>query len=105
MSAERIVLVSETVGNPDWELIASMIGSGHEHCTRSACCLSMVADSIREQNKPTEPTNLGAVVEEADGSRWVFVDGSGENRWANRDSLAQYRNLDVVRVLSEGVSA
>lgn len=57
--------------------------------------------------KPDEPTGLGAVVEDAEGKRWV--------RWSARDDLAawcppdpnvarsSWHHVDAVRVLSEGV--
>lgn len=60
--------------------------------------------------KPEEPTGLGAVVEDAEGVRWLSVgaqDG-GEFRWA-RDgqvvgSWRKYADIAPVRVLSGGWS-
>lgn len=61
--------------------------------------------------KPDEPTGLGAVVEDSEGSRWIRCWGPGirmawigsrlpdaEDEWATYDSIA------AVRVLSEGVA-
>jgi hypothetical protein len=47
--------------------------------------------------KPPEPTGLGAVVEDAGGGRWVRRQGM----WC---SFNDYADLDVVRVLTEGVT-
>jgi hypothetical protein len=57
--------------------------------------------------KPEEPTGLGAVVEDAEGHRWVLV-GPGESFpvWAPADPervATSFRAIDAVRVLSEGV--
>lgn len=58
--------------------------------------------------KPEEPTGLGAVVEDAEGNLWVRTDraapwspirGIGGDRAIRR----LWSELDVVRVLSEGV--
>ena len=66
-----------------------------------------IADAIEAQTrppKPAEPQGLGAVVEDAEGSRWVRCDAD-ETPWYRVDSDDWYswRNLDAVRVLSEGV--
>jgi len=62
--------------------------------------------------KPAEPTGLGAVVEDADGMRWVQARAE-EYPW--RPSVAveigagplykPWDQIDAVRVLSEGVPA
>ncbi|HKY58337.1 MAG TPA: hypothetical protein VJL80_09890 [Aeromicrobium sp.] len=60
--------------------------------------------------KPPEPTGLGAVVEDADGDRWVLsriaAVGLLGVRWENARTLAhrKYANIDAVRILSEGLS-
>lgn len=61
--------------------------------------------------KPEEPTGLGAVVEDSDGWRWVRVDDPSHS-WVRslRDEgaytqRAKWDHIDVVRVLSEGVTA
>ena len=56
--------------------------------------------------KPDEPTGLGAVVEDAKGTRWVRVRDGFNWRWRN-DRLGEqttYAYVDAVRVLSEGVT-
>lgn len=58
--------------------------------------------------KPAEPTGLGAVVEDAEGERYVRRDDSCPPVWvhATGGSLPRsWKSLDAVRVLSEGVSA
>ena len=56
--------------------------------------------------KPAEPTGLGAVVEDAEGERWVQFSSKTGNWWRNRQGQHQrWADLDAVRVLSEGVPA
>ena len=73
--------------------------------------LSDLAGQIEAQlpkPKPEEPKGLGAVVLDRTGMRWVrfttFADGC---HWAAAGSAtnATYREIDVVEVLSEGVTA
>lgn len=58
--------------------------------------------------KPEEPMGLGAVVEDADGDRWVRVNvATGMQEWRCCDADGEFRRwvgVDAVRVLSEGVS-
>jgi hypothetical protein len=75
-------------------------------------------DALREYAdpkpaKPDEPTGLGAVVEDADGKRWVragldYEYALSENwRCTTGDDAGwwqRYDQIDVVRVLSEGVT-
>lgn len=60
--------------------------------------------------KPDEPTGLGAVVEDADGDRWVRVETAepGDPCWffnAREEDAAccHYSDIAAVKVLSEGV--
>jgi hypothetical protein len=70
-----------------------------------------LADALREfanptPPKPQEPMGLGAVVEDAEGERYVrHADCNHPERpWqALNGSIWNYAALDVVRVLSEGV--
>lgn len=60
--------------------------------------------------KPDEPTGLGAVVEDAEGRRWMRGSSTrGLKVWVNDDALDSewraYRDIAAVRVLSEGVTA
>lgn len=57
--------------------------------------------------KPEEPTGLGAVVEDAEGVRWACA--GGDAPWVAwvpglRYDVCHYDDIDVVRVLSEGVT-
>lgn len=59
--------------------------------------------------KPDEPTGLGAVVEDARGALWVrWSTGHREGRnWKHHTRSGEYLSwgyIDVVRVLSEGVT-
>lgn len=58
--------------------------------------------------KPPEPTGLGAVVEDAEGCKWVRVFEAGAEagrdvRWASGASREPWSTVAAVRVLSEGV--
>lgn len=62
--------------------------------------------SLVEPPKPEEPTGLGAVVEDADGIRYVLhgvPDGEG---WCDPDGIGRrWGSISAVRVLSEGVTS
>jgi hypothetical protein len=59
--------------------------------------------------KPPEPKGLGAVVEDADGQRWVRVNiATGTAEWRACDyhgTTCRYADIAAVRILSEGVTA
>jgi hypothetical protein len=55
--------------------------------------------------KPDEPTGLGAVVETANGYRWLhaYCD-AGRKQWIDKEGrIKDYEEIAAVRVLSEGV--
>lgn len=60
--------------------------------------------------KPEEPLGLGAVIEDAEGRKWVRdLQGRASSPWLNSvignlPCRMSYGDLDVVRVLSEGVT-
>ena len=55
--------------------------------------------------KPPEPQGLGAVVEDAAGGRWVRAALKSGNSWHKPiGTWSRYEHIDVVRVLSEGVT-
>ena len=63
--------------------------------------------SLLPTPKPPEPMGLGAVVEDADGDRWVRA-ASNHQPWffmtSDRDAVwLPYGYIDAVRVLNEGV--
>ncbi len=56
--------------------------------------------------KPDEPTGLGAVVEDANGVRWVRMRYEFNKNWCASDEVgtrAHWDAIKVVRVLSEGI--
>lgn len=78
---------------------------------REATGLHMIFTGLIEQieaqtaeRKPPEPTGLGAVVEDADGQRWVRFKGRLDDTWAGDESNSRYADIDAVKVLSEGVT-
>ena len=70
-----------------------------------------VQEALREfaNPKPDEPTGLGAVVEDAEGNRWVRDEAGGSEPrvWYRRgeESSRNYADVTAVRVLSEGVTS
>lgn len=67
--------------------------------------------------KPDEPQGLGAVVEDANGGRWIRIDehmdcndwvdlGAHSHKPADENETVRhfYRNIDAVKVLSPGVT-
>jgi hypothetical protein len=78
--------------------------------------LDAMQDALREfadpkPSKPAEPTAIGAVVEDADGIRWVRCRRAGLHgvlgvEWESESTCAhrKYADIPVVRVLSEGWS-
>jgi hypothetical protein len=62
-----------------------------------------VADQIEAQTrppKPEEPTGLGAVVEDAEGQKWLR---DYDGYWRQRGLTAKWARVGAVRVLGEGV--
>ena len=79
----------DRVGTPTWEIYAMM--------------LRLLNES--PDLKPPEPTGLGAVVEDAEGDRWTRVDGDAISLWHHGGRFPkQWRDIDAVRVLSDGVT-
>jgi hypothetical protein len=50
--------------------------------------------------KPEEPQGLGAVIEDAEGTLWVYT--GEEYAWASNGGARHWHELDVARVLSDG---
>jgi hypothetical protein len=60
--------------------------------------------------RPDEPMGLGAVVEDAEGVRWIRVTGGDATPWARLGNVGyspgwrHWSDITAVRILSEGVS-
>ena len=72
--------------------------------------LGTIADQIEAQTKPpkpAEPTGLGAVVEDAEGVRWVRTPRDPMPWRSAQETVmaARWVGINAVRVLSEGVPA
>jgi hypothetical protein len=61
--------------------------------------------SLVEPPKPEEPKGLGAVVEDAEGARWIRTDSDEPawSEWENAIGRWHYDRIAAVRVLSEGI--
>ena len=93
--------------------VAEFIREHHGCSVEDSLMADDIADQIEAQTKPpkpAEPTGLGAVVEDAEGVRWVRKGSTthGED-WTRQIGDAwtgnPWNRIDVVRVLSEGVTA
>lgn len=82
----------------------------------TAKVMRLVADQIEAQlvpPKPDEPTGLGAVVEDADGQKWVHRGRGFMTAWTRAAETVDdgfgralpWSDIAAVRVLSEGVQA
>lgn len=79
--------------------------------------LLLIASAITAQipppkpSKPPEPTGLGAVVEDADGTQWVRIQTDYSSPWLVRGAVNhplhkhKWDSIAAVKVLSEGVTA
>lgn len=55
--------------------------------------------------RPEEPQGLGAVVEDAEGDRWVlYTNPRNDAPWCNGCASVDYADIAAVRVLAEGWS-
>lgn len=112
-------------GGPEWATVRIV---RFEQVARLASVLvwamspadvARLAESLRwllQSPKPDEPTGLGAIVEDRDGVRWTLTmkpPGSTEPQrfpWcrehiaANGERFAEWADISVARVLSEGWS-
>lgn len=54
--------------------------------------------------RPEEPQGLGAVVEDAEGDRWVlYTNPRNDAPWCNGCASVDYADIAAVRILSKGV--
>jgi hypothetical protein len=66
--------------------------------------IATALESATKPPKPAEPTGLGAVVEDAAGQQWVRITNPNQTPWMRGGSFPrQWRHIDAVKVLSEGV--
>ena len=83
-------------------------------CARSLpATINAVADTMQaalrefanpRPPKPEEPTGLGAVVEDAEGNRWVlYTHPDNHAPWCDGSASCDYDEIAAVRVLTEGV--
>jgi len=69
--------------------------------------LTRYAEAQTKPTKPPEPTGLGAVVEDADGEVWVRFKTAEIRPWRRNYPAAPgtfFRDIDAVKVLSDGVA-
>jgi hypothetical protein len=96
----------------DREQVERLSDALAEQRAAEAVAHSGVADALRSLTrppKPEEPTGLGAVVEDAEGLRWVRKGNSSHGEdWTRQIGDAwtggSWDRIAAVRVLSEGVT-
>lgn len=96
-------------------IIAAMspcLTSGQKICAHDWCNVPRATAAMSALG-PLEPPGLGAVVEDADGQLWIRTEPVGGEvtpwvaSWSGRtddNQPAEYVDIDVVKVLSEGIS-
>ena len=108
MSAPESVTITLPPGHGDWKSVAEWLRKP-DYATHND-----LADQIEAQlpkPKPSEPKGLGAVVKDRNGDRWVHADLNESLGWLQilpdgyNGVWAGYSAIDVVEVLSEGVTA
>lgn len=89
---------------------AAEVGNGMSFADALQAALREFADP--KPPRPSEPTGLGAVIEDDKGDRWVRVGGNLDGiprPWAEHGNIAdlrdwvRYADITAVAVLSEGV--
>lgn len=103
---QLVIDIEEAGGYPDLNVLADKVEQGHTDCFKSLCCYRLIADQIREQTKPPkppEPTGLGAVVEDVNGEQWTRILAQAPRQWRYLHYQRAYSDIDVAKVLSEGV--
>jgi len=103
----------------DPEQVERLVNSLRDEGTPLALTLATAIDivqaalrSLVADPKPEEPTGLGAVVEDAEGRRWLRLTGQSEvpdhPEWVRPEyplmGWRKYEAISAVRVLSEGVA-
>ena len=97
---------------PSWPQVVDSLR--HVAITTGTLSPKVIADQIEAQlpkPKPEEPKGLGAVVKDRNGLRWVRADLGEGPTWlevlpdGSNGIWADYTAIDVVEVLSEGVTA
>ena len=83
----------DRVGTPTWEIVAEQFRLFKDPNYRA---------------KPDEPKGLGAVIEDANGSRWLRFEVTGPCPWMyvetgeRGDADRRYEDINAVRVLNWG---
>ena len=97
---------------PSWPQVVDSLR--HVAITTGTLSPKVIADQIEAQlpkPKPEEPKGLGAVVKDRNGVRWVRVDPNTDDdvdgAWESEFAPVNLRwsRIDVVEILSEGVTA
>lgn len=82
------------------------LDSDDRHYVREGIAAALREFADPTPSKPEEPTGLGAVVEDRKGGEWVRMARKSGNSWQQPiGKFARYDEIDVLRVLSEGVTS
>ena len=105
----RPLVVIDPENEADVERLADEIFAAMSGVEPTFYATQAALRSLIEPPKPDGPTGLGAVVEDANGNRWVSVTNRGaDDRWQPNNLRSDkarkgYADIAAVRVLSEGV--
>lgn len=115
--------LAQTIGGaflPDWlrhhaAEIAKDSAGGRASVADDMCYLADQIEAVANPRppKPEEPTGLGAVVEDADGTLWFRMSLENQTwpgevwqeQYGEADRWSKWASIAVVRVLSEGVQS
>lgn len=91
-----------------WDVLVAAFETAREK-TGFRLIFGGLIEQIKSQSRPDEPTGLGAVVEAINDNHFVRV-ATGDHPWqrvsdVDGEYLCQWDEIDVVRVLSDGVTS
>lgn len=107
----RPLVVVDSVDRDQMDLMADMFSAVRDPLRDVSWTLAQVFRAMANPVvKPEEPTGLGAVVEDADGTTWVRADNaSGHPFVGDLPNVSQvwrhWEQIDAVKVLSDGIPA
>lgn len=86
---------------------------GHALGADGVAAMQRALRSLNKPPKPDEPTGLGSVVEDSNGTSWILTNPRGEWKWQPANAGAgqakhffrHWDEIDVIRVVTTGVTS